>query len=382
MSKKNRRERQDQPKPGQSQDPNIQKQAPDAPVESVSAVEPRYLSWQWYAKIFAGCVVVTSIAFFIFVQTMKSISRGYTEDGIAMYKMAKELQAQKDRLADTVTAELSALDAVVDIERLKAFILSDVAYKNDITEDTRAILREQDEKLTELLDDLRQVKGFDQIQLKIRDKTIENISVIQECVRKILKNADSAHINDPKQPNDLSEQNMKKEVNDIGFRNMAVGASRKISKASWYTQIAAGFFSWPAALDAAERSFFEALRFWQQNQEAAYWWGKVLDETAINDVASEKKIMAIKFDPKSTLADSILAEFKASYDAAPAHPRSIYNYAFALYRKGRIDESIPLYRKVADADPRMETFEGFLARRRLDIIEKKIDMHWYKTDDF
>ncbi len=382
MSKKNRRERQDQPKPGQSPDPNIQNQASAAPVESVSGVEPKYLTWQWYGKIFAGCVIVTGAVFFIFVQVMKSISRGYTEDGIAMYKMAKELQVQKDRHPDTVTAELSALDAVVDIEKLKALILSDVAYKNDITEDTRTILREQDEKLTELIDHLRQVKGFDQIQLKIRDKTIENISVIQECVRKVLKNADSAHIDDPRTPNDLSKTNMAKEVNNAGFRNMAVGAARKISAASWYTQIAAGFFSWPAALDAAERSFFEALRYWQQNQEAAYWWGKVLDETAINDVASEKKIMAIKFDPKSTLSDSILAEFKAAYDAAPAHPRSIYNYAFALYRKGRIDESIPLYKKVAEGDPKMETFEGFLAGRRLDIITKKIDMHWYKTDDF
>lgn len=357
MAKKNKRDRQDPSKPEPSQSPSAAAdQTPAQPID------PKYLSWGWYGKVFAGCFILTGILYLGFVTIMKTISKSYTEDGVAMYKMAKELQTQKDRHADTVTAELSALDAVVDIERLKSFILSDVAYKDVITEDTKAWLREQDEKYSTLLEDLKAVKGFDEVQLRIRDKTIENISLIQDCVRRILKNADMA--------------------DRVEFRNVAVALDRKISRASWYSQIAAGFFSWPAALDAAERSFFEALRYWQHNQEAAYWWGKVLEETAIMDVAAEKKIMAIKFDPASTLADSILAEFKTSYEAAPNHPRSIYNYAFALYRKGRIDEALPLYRKVYEGDPTLQTFEGFLAKRRLDIIERKIDMRWYKTDDF
>ncbi|OGH60361.1 MAG: hypothetical protein A3G34_09990 [Candidatus Lindowbacteria bacterium RIFCSPLOWO2_12_FULL_62_27] len=379
MSKKNRRDRQERGKPFQpeqgkpapsgtpaGQPPGAAPQPP-APVqpgapEGPSGVDPKYLTWSWYGKIFLGCFVLTWIAFLGFVYIMKSISRGYTEDGIAMYRMAKSLQAQKERHPDIVTAELAALDAVVDIEKLKAFILSDVAYKEVVTEDTKAWLREQDEKYTELLDHLKQVKAFDPIQEKIRDKTVEKIQIIQDSVRTILKKAD------------MSDR--------LAFRNTAIALDRTINQAAWYSQIAAGFFSWPAALDAAERSFFEALRFWQENPEAAYWWGRVLDETAIHDVAAEKKIMAVRFDPKSELADSIVVEFKTALDANPEAPRAIYNYAFALYRKGRVDEAVPLYRKVYEKDPQMETFEGFLAKRRLDIIERKIDMRWYKTDDF
>src|SRR3990167_9348279 len=165
MSKKNRRDRQERGKPFQpeqgkpapsgtpaGQPPGAAPQPP-APVqpgapEGPSGVDPKYLTWSWYGKIFLGCFVLTWIAFLGFVYIMKSISRGYTEDGIAMYRMAKSLQAQKERHPDIVTAELAALDAVVDIEKLKAFILSDVAYKEVVTEDTKAWLREQDEKYT------------------------------------------------------------------------------------------------------------------------------------------------------------------------------------------------------------------------------------------
>lgn len=369
MSKKHRYDRNDprkpqQPAPGGADpaQPAGGPQAPAPPAGALSAINPVYLSWAWYGKIFAGCLILTSILFFSFVALMKSISKGYTEDGIAMYRMAKELQKQKDRHPDTVAGELVALDAVVDIENLKGFILSDVAYKDVLTEDTKAWLRGRDEECSELMDHLKEVKGFDDVQEKIRDKTIENIAVIQKCVRKILKNADMA--------------------DRVQFRNMSVALDREIGKAAWYSQIAAGFFSWPAALDAAERSFFEALRYWQQNQIAAYWWGKVLEETAIMDVAAEKKIMAIKFDPKSELSNTILAEFKTVYDSGTTQPRAVYNYAFALYRKGRVDEAMPLFKQVYAGDPQMNTFEGFLAKRRIDIIERKIDMRWYKTDDF
>lgn len=361
MGKKNRREKQETNKQNQ-QSADVGVVQPtysnvDQPIE-----DSKYLTWNWYGKIFGGCIVFSGILFLIFVFVMKSISRSYTEDGIAMYHMAKALQAQKNVDADTITGELTALDAVVDIEKLKGFLLSDVAYRSTIDEDTKAWLRLQDQEYAQLQEHLSGVAAFNDVQRKIRDKTIDKIGEIRECVREVLASTDMQDRKD--------------------FRKKVVRLVKKIGSLSWYSQIAAGFFSWPSALDAAERSFFEALRFWQQNQEAAYWWGKTLEETAIMDVAAEKKIMAIKFDPSSSLSETILTEFKAAYDANPTQPRVAYNYAFALYRKGHIDEAIPLFRKIHQLDPQMNTFEGFLAKRRLDIIERKIDMRWYKTDDF
>ena len=363
MSKKKRQDKQDRQTPGQPQKgpPPTEPGVPAGP--DPEPVDPRYLTWTWYGKIFAGCMIFSSILFFAFVTIMKTISKNYTEDGIAMYEMAKSLQAhQKDRDVDTIASELAALDAVVDIEMLKGFLLSDVAYRSSVSEDTKAWLMDQDEKYTRLVEHLKTVAVYDDVQDKIRDKTVDKIGVIQECIREIIKSLDMK-----------DREQLKQKV---------IRLDKKIAKAGWYSQIAAGFFSWPAALDAAERSFFEALRFWQQNQEAAYWWGRTLDETAIHDVAAEKKIMAIKFDPKSALSDSILAEIKAEFVATPDAPRKKYNYAFALYRKGRTDEALPLLRQVYEQDRQMNTFESFLAKRRLDIIERKIDMRWYKTDDF
>lgn len=356
MSKKNRRERQDQSKPEQDPKSQTPPPAPPAPLDS------KYLSWGWYGKVFAGCAIFSAVLFLIFVAIMKSISNSYTQDGIAMYQMGRALQAQQNRDPDTITGELVALDAVVDIENLKSFLLSDVAYAPVVTEDTKAWLRKQDEKYASLQEHLREITPFDEIQTKIRDKTVVKIGEIRDCLKEILGSMD-----------------MKDRMN---FRKKVIRLDKKLGPLSWYSQIAAGFFSWPSAFDAAERSFFEALRFWTENQEAAYWWGNTLEQTAIMDVAAEKKIMAIRFDPHSDLSDSILAEFKIAYDANPTTPRAVYNYAFALYRKDRVEEAVPLFKQVYEKDPQMNTFEGFLAKRRLDIIERKIDMRWYKTDDF
>lgn len=363
MSKKNRKDRDGQ---GPSGPDRVNPSTPgpsDLPsVPATPAIEPQHLTWPWYGKIFAGCVIFSTVLFVAFVLIMKGISKQYTEDGIAMYKMAKILQNQKDRHPDTIYGELAALDAVVDVEKMKSFLLADVAYAPVVTEDTKAWLRQEDEKITELIDHLKEVEAYDDVQRKIRDRAVEKVGVIQASLREIIKNIDMQDRED--------------------YKKMVVRLNRKINKAGWYVPVAAGFFSWPAALDAAERSFFEALRFWQKNQDAAYWWGRTLEETSIMDVAAEKKIMAIRFDPDSDLSDSILTEFKNVYEANPTVPRTIYNYAFALYRKGKIDDAVPLYRKVYDMDRALNTFEGFLAKRRLDIIERKIDMRWYKTDDF
>ncbi len=353
MAKKNRQEGRDRAK---QPAPQVSPAPPPA-----QPLDPKYFTWIWYGKIFLGCFVVTGIVYLAFVGLMKSISNQYTEDGIAMYMMAKELQKVK-RDADGITGELSALDAIVDLEKLKLFLLNDIAEPDRVTEDTKARLRAQDQQYADLVEHLKEVKAIGGIQAKIRDRTVGKINEIRECIRLVFEDIDS--------------QDRKI------FRRKVLTLTRKIDGLSWYTQIAAGFFSWPAAYDAAERCFFEALRFWTKNPEASYWWGKTLEEAAITDVAAEKKIMAIKFDPDSELADSVLAEIKSSHDANPDHPRSIYNYAFALYRKGRVDEALPLYRKVYARDPQMNTFEGFLAKRRIDIIERKIDMRWYKTDDF
>ena len=92
--------------------------------------------------------------------------------------------------------------------------------------------------------------------------------------------------------------------------------------------------------------------------------------------------MAIKFDPNSKLADQILNEFKQTFDGDTNSLRAMYNYAFALYRKGRIDDAMPIFHKVYDKDRALNSFEAFLAKRRIDIVDRKIDMKWSKTDDF
>lgn len=363
MSKKNRREKQEQARAQQQQDQQKPGPPQSAPAQELpSTIDPKFLSWGWYLKIFGGCVIFTSLLYLAFVYTMKTISRNYTQDGIAMYRMAKQLHGQSNRGADTTAGELAALDAVVDIEQLKSFLLSDVAYAPAVTEDTWAWLRQQEEKYAELQQHLKEVLPLDDIQSKIRDKAVQKLEVIRECLREILGSADMQ--------------------DRMSYRKKVVRLDKKIAAIGWYSQVAAGFFSWPSALDAAERSFFEALRFWTRNQEAAYWWGKTLEETAVMDVAAEKKIMAIKFDPTSALADKIIQEFKEAYDANPNAPRGTYNYAFALYRKGRVDEAVPLLKKVYEKDPGLNTFEAFLAKRRIDIIERKIDMKWQKSDDF
>lgn len=356
MSKKDRKNFQDKSKTTQGKDTAL-------PAQAVVPIDPKYLSWKWYAKILVGCLGFSTILFFAFVTIMKTISRHYTDEGIAMYRQALVLRAVDTRDVDTIAGELSSLDAIADIEKLKLVLLRDVAYNRaPVTEVTKNWLKEQDEKYAVLQGHLKELTLEDNITSKIRDKTVAKVGGIRECVQQVLKNIDA-------------------EDKDR-LQKLVVRMVREIGTYSWYSQIAAGLFSWPAAFDAAERSFFEALRFWQKNQEAAYWWGKTLDEVAIQDVAAEKKIMAIKFNPKSILSDTIVVEFKTEYDASPTSPRAIYNYAFALYRKGRAEEALPLYKKVYAMDPEMNTFEGFLAKRRIDIIERKIDMRWYKTDDF
>lgn len=362
MGKKDKRKYQERDKAGQEAGRGQGPDDPAAPSQE-SAMDPKYYTWGWYGKILLGCILFSTVLYFVSVGVMRTISQHYTDEGIAMYRRAMTLKSMGTPEPDTIVGELSALDAIADVEKLKIVLLRDIAYtRAPITEETKSWLKSQDEKYGELQAHLRDISLTDPIQATIREKTIDKVEGIRECIREVLKNVD------------MKDRDQ--------FQKMAVRLTRKIGGYSWYTQIGAGFFSWPAALDAAEHSFFEALRFNQRNQAAAYWWGEILMETAIEDVAAEKKIMAIKFSPDSELADTILAEFKTAADEAPGSPRAMYNYAFALYRKGRVDEALPIYKKIHSGDPDMNTFEGFLAKRRIDIIERGIDMRWYKTDDF
>lgn len=325
-------------------------------------LDPSYNSWAFYGKVYAGCFAVALIIYLTFLFIMRSTSGEHLDEAIALYDRAMELKAKGEPTVESALEELKALDAIVDIEEMRLFILSDVMKAQSVPAKTKGRLKFYIETFEELRDGLKAVQLTSPIQLKIRDHQLPKIQEVIDGLHEVLDNADM--------------QDREK------YQNLVNRYSWKLDDLYWNVRVGGGFLSWPVALDVAEACAFESLRFWRENPEAARYWGLILEALGLPDVGSEKKVMSIKFDPKSEESDVLLAEFKKKFDEDSKSPGNVYYYAFALYRKGRLQEALPLYEQMVKEDPTSQTWYGYLAKRRLRIINEKIDPRWSKTDDF